>query len=337
MASKKLTGKNNFMDHDHIKKEALFNEVKGSLFEYLVASTLAKKSQLELEFQRSLDSNYLTVLSQQDRLIRQYYPEMQTFLKECALVSVDALQEHLPDSISKIQLTGKLSNSQAARSWAEADLILEGLIQNLPVSLKLNKKNSFVNTKSGGVKSFFSTYFPFVSQGLQDEFNQKVDLEYETMAIELHQLVDIPFAGDFKLWVEAGHSELPGEVDSDGRRILKAYYARLARGMHNIFEMISAEHPEGLKESLALLMGFGSTEIVQLVCFHDFKGSASIRSEVHLFEDLQRNLKSLRLLPFSETASVEWGVGDWKLQIRIKPMNKFTTTAIKINCSVKFS
>jgi hypothetical protein len=334
---KKLTGKSNLMNQENVKKEALFNEVKGSLFEYLVASFMAKDAGLELEFQRSLDSNYLTVLSQQDRLIRQYYPEMQNFLRECAAVTVKALKSHFSGPISKIQLTGKLSNSPHARSWAEADLIFESHGKNLPVSLKLNKKNSFVNTKSGGVKSYFSNYFPFVPSTIQDSFNKKVDFEFETMAHELHNLFDLQYVHDFKNWVEAGHSELPGEIGPEGRKVLKSYYANLAREMHGIFKRFMLEQPEAMKASLHQIMGFGGSDIIQLVCFHDFKGSAAPRSEVHLSQDLERNLQRLRLLPFAETASVDWEVGDWKLQIRIKPMNKFTTTAMKINCSVKFS
>ena len=325
------------MEHEQIKKEALFNEVKGSLFEYLVASALAKKTGLELEFQRSIDGNYLTVLSQQDRLIRQYYPEMQPFLRECAEVSVASLTPHLPQKLLRVQLTGKLSNSREAKNWAEADLILEGESTSLPVSLKLNKKNSFVNTKSGGVKSFFITYFPFADPGLQERFNKRVDMEFATMAHELHDLMDLPFEGDFKNWVRAGHSELPGEIGEDCRRILKAYYARLASEMQGIFGEIQEQHPLEFRMALAQVMGFGNPEILQLVCFHDFKGNSSVRSEVHLYQDLEKNLSVLRPLPFSETASVEWEVGSWRLQIRIKPMNKFTTTAIKINCSVKFN
>ena len=325
------------MDHENIKKEALFNEVKGSLFEYLVASGLAKDSGLELEFQRSLDANYLTVLSQQDRLIRQYYPEMQSFLRDCAAISQKALKELIPSDLSRIQLTGKLSNSPLARTWAEADLILEGEKSSLPISLKLNKRNSYVNTKSGGVKSFFSTYFPFATGGIQEAFNQKVDLEFEAMAHELHQLFDLPYGGDFKLWVREGYSELPGEIGEEGRKVLKAYYARLARLMQKNFEQIQLSNPDALRDALAQVMGFGSRELIQLVCFHDFKGNASVQSSVHQYSDLEKNLRGLRLLPFSETASVDWEVGDWRLQIRIKPMNKFTTTAIKINCSVKFS
>lgn len=324
------------MDQDHVKKEALFNEVKGSLFEYLVASSLAKDSGEELAFQKSLDANYLTVLSQQDRLVRQYYPEMQTFLRDCADVTVVALKSHLASDLTKVQLTGKLSNSPLARTWAEADFIVESNGESHPVSLKLNKKNSFVNTKSGGVKSFFTTYFPFAPKSLQEEFNQKVDFEFEAMANELHALMDLPFEGDFKNWVKAGYSELPGEIGADGRKILKAYYARLAGEMNRIFEKIMGKR-DHFKDSLAQLMGFGNREIIQLVCFHDFKGSGSPRSEVHLYDDLEKRLEGLKLVPFSETASVEWELGDWKLQIRIKPMNKFTTTAIKVNCSVKFS
>src|SRR5690606_42052255 len=65
-----------------INKEALFNEVKGSLFEYLVAHKLAQSSNIEIDFIQNIDKNYLTVLGQQDRMVRQFYPEMGAFLNE---------------------------------------------------------------------------------------------------------------------------------------------------------------------------------------------------------------------------------------------------------------
>jgi hypothetical protein len=51
------------MSNSHINKEALFNEIKGSLFEYLVARNLASYSGIEGSFLKSLDVNYLNLLS----------------------------------------------------------------------------------------------------------------------------------------------------------------------------------------------------------------------------------------------------------------------------------
>lgn len=320
---------------DNTKKEALFNEVKGSLFEYLVAKNLAVKSGAELSFQQSLDKNYLTVLSQQDRMVRQFYPEMLPFLNAASKETSETLVSYLKVIPQSPKVVGKFSNSSLSEELHEADLVLSIENKSLPVSLKLNKKNAYVNTKSGGVKSFFTQYFPFISPEVQRTFNSFVDMEFSRMAWDLHALHDLDYPGSFDLWVKKGFSELPGELSVDERAILKAYYARIASEMHKIFETSFKENPQSFRRSLLPLMGFGKEEILQVICFHEFPESNSPQIDIHSFSDVSKGLHETFMKPFTNISSVEFDIGEWSLQVRVKPMNKFTTTAIKINCSVK--
>lgn len=323
------------MAQDSTKKEALFNEVKGSLFEYLVAKEIAVKASDEIGFQQSFDKNYLTVLSQQDRMVRQFYPEMLPFLAEASRMTAEKITQYLKQKPLSSRVVGKFSNSDLRSELFEADLILKLNDGSLPVSLKLNKKNAFVNTKSGGIKSFFSQYFPFIDPSVQQRFNQLVDMEFNRMAIELHALHDIDYPGDFSSWVKRGLSELPGELDPDSRLILKNYYARIAREMFDIFEKALKENRTAFLEGLPALMGFGSRDILQVIFFHDFPGGIAHDIDIHSFKDVSDSLAGTRLKSFGDISSVEFEIGNWALQVRVKPMNKFTTTAIKINCSVK--
>jgi len=323
------------MAQDQTKKEALFNEVKGSLFEYLVAQKLAQASQEELSFHKSLDQNYLNVLSQQDRMVRQFYPEMLKFLNGVSQKTAESISLYFPDNLKAPKLMGKFMNSSLKNEINEADLILTTATGTRPVSLKLNKKNAFVNTKSGGIKSFFSLYFPFLSTDLQQSFNELVDLEFARMGAELHALHDMDYPGDFSLWTQAGLSELPGELGPQERDVLKAYYARLSKAMHSILTNAKRLDNFQFGQGLAPLMGFGNPEILQVVCFHDFKSGSDPQINIHPFSEIKELLDEAKIIPVKGTSSVEIEVGHWNLQIRVKPMNKFTTTAIKINCSVK--
>ncbi|MGE3610228.1 MAG: hypothetical protein AB7I27_11615 [Bacteriovoracaceae bacterium] len=322
------------MAQDQTKKEALFNEVKGSLFEYLVCKELAFKNQSELEFHQSLDKNYLHVLTQQDRMVRQFYPEMISFLNSVAKKTVQDLVLYLGELPKRPKLLGKLSNS--TEEFKEADLLLETEKKSIPLSLKLNKKNAFVNTKSGGIKSFFLQYFSFLPASYQTSFNQSVDLEFERMAIELHQFHGLDYPGNFSLWIKNGLSELPGELGHEERNILKSYYARLAKEVHRILSAAKDLDPKAFSMALAPLMGFSDPEILQLICFHDFKTGNEVKIEIHSFEQIATSLIDNKILPFHSISSVEIDTGQCSLQIRIKPMNKFTTTAIKMNCSTRF-
>lgn len=322
------------MSQDHIKKEALFNEVKGSLFEYLVARRLSADS--ELTFMESLDKNYLNVLSQQDRMVRQFYPEMIHFLQGASELTAASLLGFLKFTPSQVRLMGKYSSSSLASEIFEADLLIWDQERKLPLSLKLNKQNSFVNTKSGGIKSFFSTYFSFLSADVQSSFSAFVDQEFFRMAHELHALNDKEFEGDFHSWVQSGKSELPGELSIDERGVLKAFYARVALRMHEILSSAAKANSEAFGSALPALMGFSSPEIIQVICFHDFKTHAPSQVEIHTFKELLPYLNQAKISEFGDIASVEVKIGPWLLQLRVKPMNKFTTTAIKINCAVRF-
>lgn len=324
------------MAQDSTKKEALFNEVKGSLFEFLMGRKLAELAGDELKFLESLDKNYLNVLSQQDRMVRQFYPEMLTFLSQVTNISSLELIKFLGETPKSPRLRGKFINSTLASELHEADLMLESTKGTIPLSLKLNKKNAFVNTKSGGIKSFFEVYFSFIDPAVQKEFNLLVDREFTRMSYELHALNDLDYPGDYSLWVKKGKSELPGELTEEERKILKHFYARIAVDMHRILSDAQTANPQEFSASLPPLMGFSSPEILQLVCFHDFKTKDGGEVSIHPFSEVEACLKEARILAFAQTSSVEIRLGNWDLQIRVKPMNKFTTTAIKINCSVKF-
>jgi hypothetical protein len=318
------------MTQNLTNKEALFNEVKGSLFEYLMALRISRMAKNELEFLESLDKNYLNVLSQQDRMVRQFYPDMLLFLAQVSEVSTTELVKYLGEIPTKSVLRGKFETQ------SEADLILITSTGEVPLSLKLNKKNSYVNTKSGGIKSFFTHYFSFLNSQIQSDFNQTVDQEFSRMAHELYALNDMEFSGNFSAWVAKGKSELPGELLPNERAVLKAFYARIATRMHEILSAAQVSHAQDFSNALPALMGFSNPQILQLVCFHDFKSGGAASVAIHAFSEVQESLNSVTILPFNQTSSVELNLGDWALQIRVKPMNKFTTTAIKINCSVKF-
>jgi hypothetical protein len=105
--------------------------------------------------------------------------------------------------------------------------------------------------------------------------------------------------------------------------------------MHLILSQAKEKDPESFVSSLAPLMGFSSKDILQVIFFHEFPEHEAHSLDIHSYQDLAQELSAVTIKEFAEVSSVEVGVGSWDLQIRVKPMNKFTTTAIKINCSVR--
>lgn len=318
-----------------INKEALFNEVKGSLFEYLVARKLSQNSSIELDFISGLDKNYLAILGQQDRMIRQFYPEMLPFLAQVSTQCVEAIQDTYGSKWIMIKLLGKFTKNQMQEDLKETDLLLvNAQSEQFLLSLKLNKKSAYVNTKSAGVRSFLLQYFPYLEAYFQDEFSKVIDLEFFSMADALHRMNELDFQGNFQEWVRLGHSELPGDLSREERDVLKKYYARLSLKLHEILSYAQEKYPQEFVKSLYPLMGFSDERIKQVVCYHEFKAGHDSSIEIHDLKDIYS--ESISIADFKDTASVEVSSKLWSLQIRIKPMNKFTTTAIKVNCAVKF-
>ncbi len=320
----------------HKHREALLNEIKGSLFEYLFARELAASHGGEAAFIRALPPQYLTVLAQQDRMVRELHPTLARLLPIWARATAGAFGLRFPAARhSGVALTGQLVHTPA--DLREADLLLEGMPPTT-VSLKLNKRAAAVNTKSGGVKSFLTEYFPGAAAAkLQAHFNVSVDARFAALHAELHQAAGLPVTLGWEEWARH-HSELPGELAPELRAILHRFYAELAGELGAALRALGDGDPEGFAAGLLRVVGFGRADLVQVVCFHDIDGAnpETVDVRVHTASEARTHLAALAWEEAREVSYVALALGEWRLQVRIKPMNKFTTTAIKVNCAVRY-
>lgn len=314
--------------------EALLNELKGSLFEYLVALHLARSFDREKEFLISLNDDYQKLLEEQDLMVRAISPTLPQYLSKWSLKTAQKFLESKPFSFLEFRLSGQFSH---LREQGECDIELKTSEFCLPISLKLNKKLGMVNTKSGGVKSFYQQYFHGTLR-MQERFNLLVENEHSLLRDQLFELAGLEPENSWQEWRRKGFSELPGEQSPALKEVLHRYYARLARKLQSDLEELYQADPDEFKRGLVKLLGFTHKDLVQLICFHELQSPHPDECDVVVI-DAARALGELEALAFREhrdTASVEIQLKNWLLQIRIKPMNKFTTTAIKINCSVKY-
>lgn len=320
-------------------REALFNEIKGSLFEYLVARGLASRYGVEGAFMRGLPSLYQTLLEQQDRMTREVYPELVPFLPAWAEAAAEVWYRAHPElKVQGLTLLGQYGPKQGP--WSEADMLLHTDKGDRPLSLKLNKRMGFVNTKSGGARSFLSEYFPHPGAALQQErLNARVDEGFVALKEDLYALMGVPSEEGWSQWVKRGLSELPGELPPEARPKLLAYYAALAAHLGETMREIAQDNREVFRAGLRRLLGFGLPDMGQMICLHDWGGERPERASVLLHEaqDVEERLNHWEWLPARDVSYQALSVGDWELQIRVKPMNRFTVPAVKINCSVRYA
>ena len=328
------------------QNEALINEFKGNLFEYQMAFLIAKSQGREVlsQFVNQFQGNFKLKLSQYETWMRNNDPDCLSQLPILAKESFKYLKDQIPSlgkNIDEVLLIGKLVAGQD--DFKESDILIKTKQGPVPMSLKLCKEQAFVNTKSGGVLSFiekyFQSYFPQfrVEQQLLNDVLKSSFLEMGTELYENHELGS--FEGQFdQRWTEE-FSELPGELNAEDSAVLGRHYHRVISKIYAILQSFYHQDSQAFLQCLSPIVGMGRNDMIQLTCFHKHsKQSPYEISSVELFtpQDWERQSKECRIGKIKDgMASFEIIFQEMLLQIRVKPMNKFTAMALKINCSVK--
>lgn len=336
--------KETYLHDSSSQKEALINEFKGNLFEYLVGHSLACLAQVESRFIKSFGGELRSRLSEYESWLRVHDQELiyalPSLAKECSKKLFDVLSDI---NIHNILVMGKIGAAGGNDHFNEADLlILSDKEKVIPVSLKLCKAHSFVNTKSAGVKSFIEKYFaPFQSaQERQVQLNERVELSFNNMAKQLYDMADLTYSGGFDpSWKEAGLPELPGQLNKEMNMVVVESYRPVIAMIREIMLDFHREDPQLFVACLNPLMGLGKQGMIQLTCNHHPKEGK--RYQLHSIDVVDETQKAAQMTECifdaanPEISSFQLSFTDLKLQIRVKPMNKFTSMAHKINCSIK--
>ncbi|MGB0454341.1 MAG: hypothetical protein ACPGJV_11580 [Bacteriovoracaceae bacterium] len=325
------------------QSESLLNEMRGNLFEYLVAYEVACFYGLQSSFENTQHPHVVEQLRHYQSWILKNYPDLVSKIMGLSKKFVQSLEEKeifknwpKPESIV---VSGKKVGANRNSASGEADIILsvnDRDDQSLYLSLKMCRKNSFINTKSAGAKSFIEKYFDHsVSKSIQEEFNLFIDQSFEQMALELYQLYGLNFTGGFdKAWDETIGSRLPGNQEVPAKEIIRDHYQRLARRLYSIVSQLFTENAEQFRETLLILQGFDNPEVVQLNCLYqnEYEFDSAYALE---YAKLKDDFSDLLIEDGIGTSSFHILSKNWSFQIRIKPMNEFTTNSYKINCSLK--
>ncbi|OIQ15929.1 MAG: hypothetical protein BM556_16675 [Bacteriovorax sp. MedPE-SWde] len=326
--------------HNNVQKEALVNEIKGNLFEYLVAHCVAREKNVEAKFLERFSGGMKDMFSRYESWLRENDRDLIHKLPLLAQAMATKLCEKIPQDISEVLVIGKMSGGFHNDLYKEADILLL-TDKEVPISLKLCKKNAFVNTKSGGAKSFIGKYFESFEDAalLQETYSNIIDDGFQKMGEELYALHDLEFCGRFdSLWEGP---DLPGELNDVEKEILHKFYRSLNYHLYNILKDLHSKDKVTFVKSLMPIIGQGDHRVIQAICFHKDivkNGNKSrYESDKVLVKSFEEYCSNIEFLEFNELiSSFEIKMGEDILQIRIKPMNKFTTASYKINCSMRY-
>lgn len=316
--------------------QALLNEQKGFLFEYIVAEQLSRKFSIcNSNFLTSLNTNLLKRLENYQRAVfnqdRILYKKLPVLADKTA--SYIYAQLHDFDAV-------KVEVGSRSKNFLSEDIVLENN-ESLKkfLSIKLCKDNSFINTRSPGIKSFFSSYFEN-SEDIQKKLNEKVVTLHERLRLKLLDSSDLDLTSEnFSAWIGEGNSSLPGELSLDFRQDLHQYYNE---SIHIIYEFLidlfkkdNNSTEKSLLELCGLKKHMNESRIIYF-CLHKGTASYDLARVIDLdMKKLDTNIIQI-IAPTRDNAYFLVEYPKMTLQIRVKPMRDFTTPAMKVNCSIKF-
>lgn len=322
-----------------IQKEALINELKGNLFEFLVGQCLANSFGLEGDYLGSISKEFRDRLHTYELWLQTHSPDLLEKLPLLAKSTADFYIKNEPESVDAILLVGKVLGGSSDQRAKEADLLLKIKDRLASLSLKLCKENSFVNTKSAGARSFYPKYFRvhFPSAvPAQNNLNHKLEEDYKEVSLALHEMAGLEPEQQFgKSWQEAKLPLLPGQLNTEMNKRLKEHYYYMIQSFYEVWENLYKKDRKKFYDCMMPLLGFGHQDLIQLSCFYsgDYKLSFNNLKKAKPYRSM---LESAELSPPKEgLSSFEMKMDDCSFQVRLKPMNKFTVPGLKVNCSLK--
>ncbi len=332
----------NFFDSTTpIQRDALFNEFKGHLFEFHICSEISLKFSVYDQFLKSLSNDQVKQLREYEDFLFKNAPGLLKNIPQMAKPLIDSISHEListNNEIVQVYWTGKHGAKSLNQDWGETDIAIDvksnHLIDRKFFSIKLSKINSFTNTKSAGAMSFFSKYFHhFKESGIvQEQLNALINSSFYTMKSQMLELAGFEDENaHFPQEFIKVYGELPGGLPKEFKEVLYEHYSRIMDNIEENLEKFLKQDNKLFYDSILPLLGFTAKNVVQYQVFHD----------EHFFKSIERLSCPINYLDIkirkrnSNQHFLEILIESYVLQVRIKPMNKFTTEAYKINCSIK--
>ena len=131
-------------------------------------------------------------------------------------------------------------------------------------------------------------------------------------------------------------TELPGELTGKNKEYMLTYYEEIINQLEREIKFIEKSDKELFEKSLASILGFSPSIGYQVITEYDKEEVTQVRVTPAL--ELKKELSDYQFVTRSIEAKSSFSIHFHKfiLQIRMKPMNKFTAGSMKVNCSVKY-
>ena len=309
-----------------LNENALVNELKGILFEYLVASKIAANYKIQTKFnsdlchvfKRRLQQYQLTLLKMDsnlyDRIFLYADQTCQKIINELSL-----------EKVVSVYLMGKDHEEKVG----ESDIILKTESGDINISLKLLKKSAFINTKSAGVNSFLKKYFD--SEELQEKVNQNYLQIFDEFSLKIASKAGVELKHNLsETWKENNLPDRPGILSEEFKPILFQYYGQVKNEILRSVIEVQNKSSKTFNDGLSSLIGFSKSDIIKVV----FEYEKNKLGNCNIFK-LPKSKLNPEIVKTESNTSFLVRCEKILVQFRVKPMNKFTVPGIKLNISVR--
>lgn len=326
-----------------MQKQNLINEYKGHILEFLLGLELSTRTKKIKEFYQYIPKETINILTHYQNQLMILDFHLSKKMPNIAVNIANELEKYIClKDISYIEVIGKIKADISMHQFHEADLLIHLKdSQIIPIGLKFCRYNCYVNTKNAGLKSIISTYFPHKSA---IEKQQALDLQvqslFEELGSDLYATKGEHFLGEFdQRWTKDwGLSQLPGQLPKIMQKRVHQYYYQIITKIYNFFQEWEKNNPQCIEAFILPFLGLSIPNLVQICCFHDGVDEYNIKNITitRLDSYFNKNYTIKILQPKLDQSFFEIHLYNCILQIRVKPMNIFTTSNVKINCSVKY-
>lgn len=310
-------------------RKSFLNEIRGRLLEFSCAKGLACFYKIEHEFFALLSSSEISELQQYQNYLIQYDQSFYQYIESAGNEFIKKINPAKDKSVKSVILTGQLQNQN---KFKEADIVAIGEV-NFLYSIKLIKENSFINSKSAGIKSIFGKYFN--ENELQLTLNKNIELYFDQFKLHFFNFFDVHVdeLSFVELLKKFNITDRPGQLPQELSVILFDFYRKCVSDIHQHFVQLLNQNKIKFLENIKPLIGFGRDDL-NVVTFYHCADFSKVRLDIH--DKSVMSTKNVQISELSGHTAFLIELDHLILQIRVKPMNSFLAPSLKVNCSVKF-
>jgi hypothetical protein len=116
------------------------------------------------------------------------------------------------------------------------------------------------------------------------------------------------------------------------RKHLLDFYSNVNESLFIELKSLFESDPKEFNKSLSLISGNSSHDLIHMTCFYSLKNE-EFRNKNISIRSQEQHLECIEIKANKGSVDIKTNVST--IQVRLKPMNKFTNKAFKLNCAVK--